>query len=333
MELRQLTLEEWDDALPKTGIEAFHAPRVLSVLDDHVTSDLRLVGGFKGDRPAALMPLFVQSIGIGTLVTSPPPGMGVPRLGPVMMPASPKQRKREKVFRTFADLVVEEFGLDEYTTLSKITCPTEFGDPRPYVWNDLSLDTQFTYRLDVSEDEPDELLRAASKSLRREIRDATELGVEVTREGVSAARRVYEQTRDRYAEQDQPFSPEWPYVRDLYKAFDGMSRVYVARSEDGEFLTGVTVFYSPDAAYFWQGGGRTIHDGVAVNSLIHWRILEDVATDPPRDTVTAYDLYGANTERLCRYKSKFGAELVPYYRLDTPGYRMAIAERFYRLVK
>ncbi|WP_418280223.1 GNAT family N-acetyltransferase [Halorubrum sp. DTA98] len=333
MELRQLSLREWDDALPETGIEAFHTPDALSVLDDHTASDLQLVGGFKGERPVALLPVFVQSLPIGTVVTSPPPGMGVPRLGPVMMPASPKQRKREKVFRTFTNLVVDEFGLDGYGTLSKITCRTGFEDPRPYVWKDLSLDTKFTYRLDVSESDPDDLLRQASKSLRREVRDATELDVTVTREGIDAARHVFEQTRDRYAEQDRPFSQEWSYVRDLYRALGEMARVYVARSDDGEFLTGVTVFYSPDAAYFWQGGGRTVHDGVAVNSLIHWRILEEIATDPPRDTVTAYDLYGANTERLCRYKSKFGAELVPYYSVGTAGYRMTIAERLYELVK
>ena len=333
MELRQLTLEEWDDALPETGIEAFHTSAALAVLDDHATSDLQLVGGFKGDRPVALLPMFVQSIGVGKLVMSPPPGMGVPRLGPIMMPASPKQSKQEKVFRAFADLVVEEFDLDSYTTLSKMTCRTDFGDPRPYVWNDLSLDTKFTYRLDVSDSDPDALRKAASKSLRREIRDANELGIEVRREGVEAARRVFEQTRDRYEEQGRSFPPDWPYVRDLYNALDEMARVYVARSDDGEFLTGVTVFYSPDAAYFWQGGGRTVHDGVAVNSLIHWQILKDVASDPPAETVTAYDLHGANTEHLCRYKSKFGAELVPYYSLDTDGYRMSVAERLYALVK
>ncbi len=333
MELRQLTLEEWDDALPSTGIEAFHTAAALSVLDDHTTSDLHLVGGYKGDRPVALLPVFVRSMGPGKLVTSPPPGMGVPRLGPILMPASPKQSKREKVFRSFADLVVEEFDLDSYTTLSKITCQPVFGDPRPYVWNDLSLQTKFTYLLDASNSDPEEIRNGASKSLRREIRDATALGIEIRREGADAARRVFEQTRDRYSEQGRSYPLTWPYVRDLYNALDGMARVYVARSESGEFLTGVTVCYSPDAAYFWQGGGRTVHEGVAVNSLIHWEVLNDIAADPPTETVTAYDLYGANTERLCRYKSKFGAKLVPYYSLETDGYRMAVAERLYELVK
>lgn len=333
MELQQLSLPAWEEALPETGIEAFHTPEALSVLEEHADSDLHLLGGFKGQRPVALLPLFVKSLPVGRLVTSPPPRMGIPHLGPVMMPASPKRGKREKVARTFAELVVDEYDLNAYTTLFKMTCRPGFEDPRPYVWEDLSLDTLFTYRFDVSGTDLDDLLSSTSKSLRREVRDADELGIDVRREGIDGVRQVYEQTRDRYAEQGRSYALSWPYVRDLYAAFDDMSRVYVARSDAGEFLTGVTVLYSPEAAYFWQGGGRTVHEGVAVNSRIHWSILEDVATDPPRETVSVYDLYGANTERLCRYKAKFGADLVPYYSLDTGGYRMDVAERLYELVK
>lgn len=332
MKLERLSLSEWADALPETGIEAFHPAEVLSVLDDHSDGDLHLYGGFKGDRPAALLPLFVQSVAVGRLVTSPPPGMGVPHLGPVMMPASPKRRKREKVHRNFTDLIVDELSLDSYDTLFKMVCRPGFVDPRPYVWQDLALDTRFTYRIDLNESTPDEVLSGASKSLRREVRDADDIGVEIRREGRDAVRRVFEQTRERYEEQGRNYTLTWPYVRDLYDALDDTIRVYVARSSEGEFLTGVTVVYSPETAYFWAGGGRTVHEGVAVNSRIHWAIIEDIATDPPRDTVTEYDLYGANTERLCRYKSKFGAELVPYYALDSGGLRMRAAERLYELV-
>jgi len=41
---------------------------------------------------------------------------------------------------------------------------------------------------------------------------------------------------------------------------------------------------------------------------------------------------GANTERICRYKSKFGAELVPYYTLESEGRGMDAAKAAYRLV-
>ncbi|MDZ5810210.1 GNAT family N-acetyltransferase [Halorubrum sp. AD140] len=332
MRLEHLSLAEWADALPEKGIGVFHTPEALSVLDDYTESDLVLIGGFKGDRPVALLPLFVRSLPIGKLVTSPPPGKNVPRLGPVMMPASPKKRKRERLNRKFTEAVVEEFGLDDPLTLFQMTCRPEFGDPRPYAWTDMNVDTSFTYWLDLAETTPEDLLADASKSLRREVSDGNELDVVVNREGIGSAFRVFKATRDRYEEQGISFPMRWPYVRDLFRALGDRARVYVVRSTAGEFLTGITALYSPSEAYFWQGGGQTVYDGVAVNSLLHWRILEDIRADPPADTVHRYDLYGANTPRLCQYKSKFGGELVPYYRVTTGGLRMAIAEWAYEFV-
>lgn len=325
-------MAEWTDALPDRGIGAFHTPAALSVLDDHAPGRMELVGAFKGDRPTALLPLFVRDPPVGQLVTSPPPGMGVPRLGPVLMSASPKRRKRERVNRKFAELVVEEFDLNGAMTLFTMACHDGFSDPRPFGWNGFRVETRFTYRIDLADRDVDDVLGAASKSLRREVRDGRELDVTVTRGGTDALRQVYRETTDRYAEQGRDLPMTWPYVRDLFEALGEMARVYVVRGPDGDYLTGITVIYSPEAATFWQGGSRTIHEGVAVNSLLHVAIMEDVIGDPPRDSVEAYDLYGANTERLCQYKSKFGGELVPYYAVDSGGYRMRIAEMAYELV-
>jgi hypothetical protein len=329
MQLQRLSTSEWADALPDRGIEVFHEPEALAVLDDHTPGRMELLGGFKGDRATALLPAFVRDPAIGRIVTSPPPGMGVPRLGPIVMPASPKRRKQERVNREFADLVVEELNLASPTTLFSMVCHSQFRDPRPYEWADFDVGTRFTYRIDLDGSTPDDILAGASKSLRREVRDARDLDVSVEREGVDELRRIFEETKARYAEQGKSFPQTWPYVRDLFEALGDRARVYVARADDGEFLTGVTALYSPEDAYFWQGGSRTIHDGVAVNSLLHVRIIEDIVDDPPAESVRRYDLHGANTERLCRYKSKFGGELVPYHVIDTGGYRMDVAKRLY----
>jgi len=329
MELERLSLSEWDSALPKTGFEVFHFPEALSVLDDHTPGRMELFGGFKGDRPTALLPVFIREPAVGRLVTSPPPGLGVPRLGPILMPASPKRRKQEKVNQTFAELVIDELNLAAPTTLLSMVCHARFCDPRPFGWADFDVGTRFTYRLDLEEQQPESVLTDASKSLRREVNDAREMDLSVEREGIDAVKRIFEDTRDRYAEQGETFPQTWPYVRDLFEALGEYARVYVVRDGGGRFLTGVTVLYSPEDAYFWQGGSRTVHDGVAVNSLLHWHVIDDVINDPPVDTVRFYDLHGANTERLCRYKSKFGGDLIPYHSVNTSGLRMDVAKRVY----
>jgi hypothetical protein len=334
MRLDTLSLEEWGEALPASGFEPFHAPAALSTLAEHAEGDLRLYGAFKGDRPVGLFPAVVRERSVGTAVLSPPPGFSVPQLGPIVMPASPKRRKREKVNGSFAEHLVEELDVDSPLTLFRTVCNTSFPDPRPFVWADLDLDTRFTYKLRIGDDDPDDLLKSCSKSLRREIRDARDLDVTVEAEGTAGAREVYERTAERYAEQDRGFSLTWPYVRDLTEAMadDDRCRTYVARGPDGEFLTGVVALYSNDAAYYWLGGARTVHEGVSVNSLVHWTMIEDIANDEPRESVHSYDLMGANTERLCRYKSKFGADLAPYYVVESGGPGMDVAKRAYKLV-
>lgn len=334
MRVEQLTADEWGQALPEGGFEAFHLPEALEVLTTHTDGEMQLFGGFKGDRPVALWPLFVKRRAVGTAVLSPPPGMGVPRLGPLTMPASPKRRKREKLNREFTAAVLEELDVERFGRLLRVICPLSYTDPRPFAWADLEVETAFTYTLETAGQSADDLLGSFSKSLRREIRDGRELDVSVDVEP-DAVRTIYEATRDRYREQGERFSLAWPYVRDLTDALaaEDRCRFYVARTPSGDFVGGITVLYSNDVAYFWQGGTRATHEGVGMNGLLHWRILRDIVEAPPVESVTGYDLMGANTERLCRYKSKFGGDLVPYYVVETGGRHMELAKRTYQLLQ
>lgn len=333
MEITEVSTEEWDRALPKAGFEVFHTPTALSVVDRHTEGELRLFVGYKGDNPVAMFPLFVLRRAVGRTVLSPPPGMGVPQLGPLVMPASPKRRKRERLNREFVEAVLDRVGVDGTTSLCRVVCSPAYADPRPFAWTGMEVGTEFTYTLDTATQSPEELLRDASKSLRREVRDGRETDVTIGVEGADAAEAVFEQTSKRYREQGEAYPLDRDYVTDLTSALAeaGRCRVYVARDPDGSFLSGVTVLYSNDSAYFWQGGTRATYDGVSINSLLHWRIVEDLAEDPPHGA-TEYDLLGANTERLCQYKSKFGGRLVPYHVVESGGTPMDIAKKAYQLV-
>jgi hypothetical protein len=90
--------------------------------------------------------------------------------------------------------------------------------------------------------------------------------------------------------------------------------------------------FADEPAYCWQGGARGADDGTVVNGLSHWRVLQDVAEGPALSSVDAYDLVGANTERLCTYKAQFGGALVPYYVVESDGVGMATAKRAFQLV-
>jgi hypothetical protein len=334
MHIEHVDTTEWDSALPDTGFDVFHTSAALEVLDRHTAGDLQLFAGYKGDQPVGLFPLVVQRRTVGKAGLSPPPSMGVPRLGPLVMPASPKRRKREKLNRQFTQGVLERAGFDGSRSLLRAVCTPDYADPRPFTWEGLDVEAVFTYRLETAGRTTEEILASFSKSLRRDIRDGHDLDIDVRIDDPEGTRLVHEQTATRYGEQDRSYPLEWDYVDDLTQALmaDDRCRVYTAHERDGTFLSGVTVLYSNDAAYFWQGGARTTHENVSLNSHLHWQILTDIVDDPPRESVTQYDLMGANTERLCRYKSKFGADLVPYYVVETDSTQMTLAKKAYRLV-
>jgi len=190
MDVEQIDIDDWRDGLPPSGFEPFHTPDGLSVLERHAPGQLHLYGGYKGDHLVALMPLFVRDLTVGRAIFSPPPSMGIPRLGPLVMPNSPKRRSQEKVNNRFVEGVLEDVDAHSQRTFLYILAGTDYEDPRPFTWEEFDVEPNFTYRLPV--DEPEEVLSSFSKSLRKDIRTGMELDMTIEREGVEGARIVYD---------------------------------------------------------------------------------------------------------------------------------------------
>ena len=280
MRLEKLTLSEWERALPAEGFGVFHTPEALAVLEEHVDGELLLFGGFKGQQAVALLPLVVRERPLVRMALSPPLGFGIRRLGPVLMPTSPKRRKREQVNKQFTEQVLRAVDADAPRTLFRLSCSTEYGDPRPYDWAGFDLETRFTYSVPLADRTPEDVEQSFSKSLRRDIRDAADLDMNVRLGGLNGARDVYRTTKERFEEQGIGFPMSGAFMLDLVDALGDRSRTYVAESPNGEFLGGIAALYSNDTAYFWKGGTKDTHDGVSLNGLLHWRIIEDALTDP-----------------------------------------------------
>lgn len=341
MDIKRLSLDEWEELLPSSGFEVFHTPEALSVLDMHTSGDLTLLGGFKGDEPVALLPAFVRQGPVGRAVLSPPPRMGVPRLGPVVTPNSPKQSKREAVTRRFVDGVIDELDAGGVLSIVRMRCGLGFNDPRPFHWNDFSVEPAFTYVLDVDGHEMDTLLQSFSYSLRQDFKHGEESELTVSVESADGAEPVVDQVIERYEEQEQSAPLDATFALELVDSLGDRARVYVARDPDGRYLGGIIALISNDAVYYWQGGvgasyEEVLEDGstrsFSVNGLLHRSILEDILTDPDLDTVNTYDLVGANTRRLSQYKSQFGGTLTPYYIVESTGAGTKLAKSGFQLI-
>jgi hypothetical protein len=334
MNIERLSLSEWATELPETGHQVFHRPELLELLAEHSdTDELRLYAGLKGDHLVGLLPVFLNRnrLGIRT-ISSPPPGMHVPYLGVVLQPTSPKVRKCERVNTRFTRGVLDDLGINNRSLVFLVNGP-EYTDPRPYEWEDLSIETSFTYRLPIDGRSAEEIMRRFSKSRRREIRKGEDLDVIVEQGNRGDTRRVFEQTKARFAEQDEYYGLTWPFVRGVVEAIGDKSRTYVARRPDGEFLSGIVVLYSGDTASFWLGGVRKEYEHISINSLLHWAIIRDIADDPELSGITNYDMVGAGEYRLSKFKSKFGPELCPYYVINSGGVQMWASESAYSVLK
>jgi len=332
MRLEEIDLDTWGSQLPSTGFEVFHLPEALEVLADHTGTEMRLYGVYKGQEAVGLFPAFVKELPLGRAVLSPPPDLGVPRLGPLVMPTSPKQRKREAVNREFVDLLVDELDVGSRRSLLRVVCASGYSDPRPFDWRGFRVGQAFTYVLDLADESAESVKRGFTRDLRREVNSLEDVDVTVAVEGAEMAANVREDVADRYEEQGETFPASAAFFEDLVAALGERARVYVARTGDGEYLGGIVVLYSNDTAAFWQGGAAASHDGVSVNSALHWATITDLLEDPPVEGVRGYDLVGANTPRICRYKSKFGGAVRGYATVESDGVGMAAAKRTYSLV-
>lgn len=327
MDVTEITYDEWTDHLPETGFDPFHTREALEVIDRYADGDVRLFVGKRGEQLIGLFPLFVRDEGPLTFVMSPPPGLAVPRLGPILMSTSPKQRKREKTNQRFTEAVLERIDASDPLTAFGMVSTPEYTDPRPYSWNGLSVDARFTYAIDLAERKADDVLNAFTSDLRSEIRKRDELDIDITIEGGNAARQVCADMKERHAEQGLSYSTPPSFSEDLVDSTDDRSRVYVARTPDGSYLSGITILYSTDEAIFWQGGAKANYQNVSVNSLLHWRIIEDILDDPELESVERYDLGNAGVERISDYKSKFDARLRPHY--EVKSNLMLLAKKAY----
>lgn len=332
MHVEERRFSEWADAQPERGIGVLHAPEALRVVDQHSPGELRLFSGFKGQEAVGLFPINVRSKFGARVLTSPPLGFGIGRLGPIVMEKSPKQRKQESANKEFIRKVLDTVDADAPLTLFRTACSTRYRDPRPFEWSGFDVSSAFTYRLDLADRTADQVLESFARNLRREIRKQDDVEFSIRTAGMKAAKHTYRSWMERFEEQGQRHPLAWEFVRDLLEALDERARVYVAESPDGEFISGMIILYSNDTAYAWIGGTKTTKTSVSPNTLLHWRIIQDILTDPELEGIKVYDQGGANTERLAKYKSCLGGALTEYYLIESNSSGMAVAKRIYKMV-
>jgi hypothetical protein len=324
-------IERWNDYVERSPQGTlFHEYEALEVLADHSGGRLHPLIGFKGQEPVGLFPVFEIRKQLVTTAFSPPPHLRVPYLGPAFLNmAKLKQRKRERRRQQFVDGCFEWLRSELSPKYAHVRTGTTFSDARPFKWNEYDVTPGYTYAVDLTPGEED-LLMTFSGDARSNVRNADGDAYEISEGGPDAIRRIVDQVRKRYESQGIGFDPTAEFVVDLYdRTENGHVRPY-ALSVDGEFVGGILALEYGDRVSRWQGGVRTDADvDVPTNDLLDWRIM----TDGIDRGVSTYDLVGADTRRINKYKAKFNPELATYYSVERGKWGMQKFAHLYKSIK
>ena len=317
--------ETWDSYVERSPQgTVFHRYAALESQAEHAGCTFHPLVGYKGKEPVGLFPVFAMHKGPVRFALSPPHELGVPSLGPALLNmAQLKQRKREKRHERFVDGCVE--WIDERIDPLYVLFETgwRYDDVRPFAWNGFDVEPAYTYVIDVGVDE-EELIGRFSQSARRHIRNNVDAEYAVEVGGVEAVEWIVRRMNERYLEQGRTAVVETAFVADLYERLpDGVVRPYVLRLE-GEPATGIVLVDCDDVARSWLGGATPDVD-LPVNDLLEWHMMTD-AMERGHDR---YEIVGANTPRLNRWKAKFspGIRMGFTVKRSVPG--MDVAERLY----
>jgi CelD/BcsL family acetyltransferase involved in cellulose biosynthesis len=319
--------DEWNrhvERSPHSGV--FHRFEALETLAEYAKATLTPLVGYKGQEPVGLFPAFCIRKGFVNSVVSPPPALHVPYLGPALLNMDKlKQRKAERRQRRFVDAVIDAIEAAHDPRYVHMRIDHAYPDLRPFMWADFRVTPRHTYLVDLTRDE-EALLSSFSSDARSNVRNADPDAYEIAVEGRDAIDRILEQVRERFADQGMDFALPTGLAGDLYDRLpDGAVRPFVCRV-DGAFVGGIVALDDGRRVYRWQGGVGGGDVDLPVNDLLDWRVM----TDAMERGTEHYDLVGADTRRINRYKSKFGPELQTFHALERGSLFVSLLARGYR---
>ncbi|WP_049923571.1 GNAT family N-acetyltransferase [Halopiger djelfimassiliensis] len=323
--------DRWNDYVEQSPQGTLcHELEALRVQADHADATLHPLVGFKGQEPVGIFPVFEIDKRIVTTVFSPPPRLRVPYLGPAFLNmAKLKQRKRERRRQRFMDGCFEWIESELCPKYGHVRTSTAVTDSRPFKWNAYDATPKYTYAVDLTPP-ADDLLLTFSSDARRNITTTDDDAYEIDVGDEAAIRSIHEQVRSRYESQGIDFDVPVEFVLDLAdRSQNGHVRPYTL-SVDGEFVGGILALEYGDTTGRWMGGVRPDADvDVPTNDLLDWAIMEDGL----ERGIETYDLVGADTRRINRYKAKFNPELRTYYGLEYGSWGMRAVASVYDSVK
>lgn len=316
---------DWNRVVTRSPMGTlFHQWDVLDVIETHSGASMHPLVGYKGNEVVGVYPVFEIQKGPVTTVFSPPPGWGLPHLGPVLANHEKlKQRRFEKQNLRFVEGCLEWITEQLNPKFFHTIVSSAYDDIRPFQWNEFEVKPKYTYHIDLSVG-TETLLESFTRDARGSIRNTPDDSYTIERRGLDGVGYVIERINSRY---DGELQLTTDYIEDLHAQLPpGSLQVYVAEV-DGRPVSGRLTLHDDDKVTLWQGSPKPSADiDVPVNDLLNWRSM----VDGIEAGKTTCNFVGANTEHLCRYKAKFNPETAHYFEIERGTRAMNVVSDLYR---
>lgn len=309
-----LTIDDssiWDDFIDRSPYGTiFHKWGFLETIEKHTGYTLLPYGMYVKDQLVCIFPAFLKSNYGVNIILSPPPRTGIPYMGFVMSSEYNDLTQNGKEVR-LKDIVQGITGkLDEispvYVSFQLIP---ELNDIREFKWNDYSVDPLFTYYLstDVPLEDISKGFSRSTKSIISKIRN-NRFNMEIKESNDLSL--FSELLSKRYEEQGMRFPiVNMEYLADLIRLYPDNIKLYYVYGGNGNIAGSSLAILYKDKVISWLGTPKP-DVSLPVNELLFWEFIKIA-----KNRNSKFEIGGADTQRLCSFKSRFNPSLETNYRV------------------
>ncbi len=317
-------LKNWDTLVGASPYgTVFHLLDWLKIIEKHTNSILYPLIGMKGEKIIGVFPIFYKKKGPLKMVFSPPPKVGVPYLGPVLLDYDKlKQEKKESLIIHFCTEINKFVNNKIRPSYMYLKLPPGLIDCRPFKWMGYQVEPFYSYLLDISTG-LSSLESNFSMQARKNVRKAEKEELTIELGDKEELLTLYKMLYERYADQKRKLPITETYLLDIFKKlFPENLKIFVVRHENEIVSGGIKLCYK-NKVIDWVGQPKTKMR--TSNDFLHWGVMKWGI----ENRYHYYEILGANTFSICQFKSKFNPMLTVNFSAKKATLFSNIVEKLY----
>lgn len=320
-------LQLWDEFVSTLPNHTpFHLLKWLQSIEKSTSYKLELLVAYKGEKWLGVFPIFTMAKYKLNMAFSPPPGLGISEMGPLVAQPYDKDFKNESIGIKVNQAFIEHLNGKNGYQLMKFHLASGIVDVRPFVWSNFETNPYYTYYLDI-EQGADKVLKGFDGRVRTSIKKAeTVENLERWEDNKETFKAIIQIVRDRYAEQNLKYKPTEKYFDTLYDNLGSDILKCYACGVNGKLEAGLILITLGDTVRHWIGGINRKDMPQGLNEWLHFEAIKELSEKGYK----WYEFMGANTERLIDNKMRYNPSLRQYFMAE---YYSPIAKTALKLAK